>query len=82
MTIRQVLKNRVDVKSGDITYGSYIAVRKLLAEAEEYDLAFMVSVIKAIHSDYKYDAGDIVHIKSTVNYFNDIVEGVAHWAEQ
>ena len=82
MTIRQVLKNRVDVKSGDITYGSYLAVRKQLAETKEYDLAFMVSVIKAIHSEYKYGVGDIVHIKAMVNYFNSIVEGVAHWAEQ
>ena len=82
MTIRQVLKNRVDVKSGDITYGSYLAVRKQLAETKEYDLAFMVSVIKTIHSEYKYGVGDIVHIKAMVNYFNSIVEGVAHWAEQ
>ena len=82
MNLKQVLRNKVDVKSGDITYGSYIAVRRLLAEAKEYDLEFMVSVIKAIHSDYKYAVGDIVSIKALVSYFNSIVEGAIHWAEQ
>lgn len=82
MTIKQVLNSKVDVKSGDITYGSYIAVRKQLAEAKEYDLAFMVAVIKSIHSEYKHNVGDVVSIKAMISYFSGIVEGVAHWAEQ
>ena len=82
MNLKQVLSKKVDVKSGDITHGSYIAVRRLLAEAKEYDLEFTISVIKAIHSEYRYTIGDIVFIKAMVSYFNSIVEGVAHWAEQ
>lgn len=82
MNLKQVLSKKVDVKSGDITYGSYIAVRKLLAEAKEYDLEFTISAIKAIHSEYRYTIGDIMFIKAMVSYFNSIVEGVAHWAEQ
>lgn len=82
MNLKQVFGKKVDVKSGDITYGSYIAVRGLLAEAKEYDLEFIVSVIKSIHKDYKYVVGDLTLIKAMVKYFNNIVEGVAHWAEQ
>jgi len=82
MDISKVLRNKVDVKNGDISYGAYIGVRRLLAEAKEYDLAFMTSVIKIIHSEYKHSVGDMVSIKSMINYFNSIVEGVAHWAEQ
>lgn len=82
MNIYKVFKNKVDVKNGDISYGAYIGVKRLLAGAKEYNLGLITEVIETIHKGYKYSATDLTYVRAMVKYFNSIVEGIAYWGEK
>lgn len=72
-----ILKNRIDVKAGKLTFGQRIALGKIIEKGgNEY--LMMKQIIKAMH-DVDVKRKDIIRLKP---YIVEIIEGLAYWIEK
>jgi len=76
-TFKEILDNPIDIKNGDLTYGNYIAIKKLIQNNKD-EVATITGIIKELY-DYELQTNDFMLI---VPFIEKIIADMVYWQEQ
>lgn len=69
---------RIDIKSGDLTYGQRIELGTIFNDPEADNLTRLNRTIECLHGITPTAA----QLPELTGYFGEIIEGLRHWVEQ
>jgi len=76
-SISNVIKSKIDIKAGDITFGQRIELGKILANNDYPELIKLEKVFMCLHG-FQPKPKDYL---SLMHYFSLIADGLKHWIE-
>lgn len=74
ITANNIIKSKIDIKAGSMTFGQRIELGKIFSNADDELLNFENTFV-CLHG-YK---PKLIEFPKLTDYFTEIVEGIAHW---